>query len=71
MDELVDKDAERTRLTREKESVQKQLDGVMSRLNNEAFTSKAPADVVETARENAARLKEKLSLLEQSLTALG
>jgi len=70
MDELVDKKAEAARLTREKESVQKQLDGVMARLNNQAFTSKAPANVVETARENAARLKEKLTLLEQSLAAL-
>ena len=70
MDELVDKEAERARLTKEKETVQKQLDGVLARLSNEAFTSKAPANVVETARENAARLKEKLALLEQSLAAL-
>ena len=71
MDELVDKAAERARLTKEKETVQKQLDGVLARLSNESFTSKAPENVVATARENAARLKEKLTLLEQSLTALG
>ncbi|MDD3693249.1 MAG: valine--tRNA ligase [Oscillospiraceae bacterium] len=71
MDELVDKQAERARLTKEKESVQKQLQGVMARLNNQAFVNKAPANVVENARENATRLKEKLSLLEQSLTELG
>ncbi|MDD4546149.1 MAG: valine--tRNA ligase [Oscillospiraceae bacterium] len=70
MEELVDKDAERSRLTREKEAVKKQLDGVMARLNNQAFTSKAPADVVNTAKENAARLNEKLALLEQSLSNL-
>ncbi|MDD2361732.1 MAG: valine--tRNA ligase [Oscillospiraceae bacterium] len=70
MDELVDKDAERSRLTREKEAVKKRLDGVMARLNNKAFTSKAPADVVNTAKENAARLNEKLTLLEQSLLNL-
>ena len=71
MDELVDKAAERARLTKEKETVQKQLDGVLARLSNESFTSKAPENVVATARENAARLKEKLTLLEQSLAALG
>ncbi len=71
MEELVDKQAESARLSREKEDVQKQLDGVMARLNNQAFVSKAPQKVVEAARENAARLKEKLVLLEQSLSALG
>ncbi len=70
MDELVDKAAERARLTRERETVRKQLDGALARLSNESFTSKAPANVVETARENAARLQEKLALLEQSLAAL-
>ena len=70
MDELVDKEAERARLSKEKENVQKQLNGVLAKLSNEAFTSKAPANVVKTARENAARLKEKFALLEQSLAAL-
>ncbi|HJD24725.1 MAG TPA: valine--tRNA ligase [Firmicutes bacterium] len=70
MDELVDKEAERARLSKEKQTVQKQLDGALARLSNESFVSKAPANVVETARENAARLQEKLALLEQSLAAL-
>ncbi len=70
MEELVDKEAERARLTREKQTVQKQLDGVLVKLGNEAFTSKAPAAVVETARENASRLQEKLALLDASLANL-
>ncbi len=70
MDELVDKDAERARLTKEMDNVRKQLEGVQARLNNKAFTDKAPANVVDAARENAARLQEKLTLLEQSLQAL-
>jgi valyl-tRNA synthetase len=70
LSELVDKDAERARLTKEKEIVKKQLDGIMARLNNQSFVSKAPANVVESTRENAARLNEKLSLLEQSLADL-
>ena len=70
MAELVDIAKERERLEREKASVQKQLDGVMARLSNTAFTDKAPAAVVQTARDNAARLQEQLNLLEQSLKAL-
>ncbi len=67
--ELVDKDAELQRLQKEKDNVQKQLDGVLARLNNKAFTDKAPEAVVNGARENAARLQEKLTLLEQSMAA--
>ena len=70
LDELVDKAAELARLNKEKETVQKQLEGVQARLANKAFTDKAPANVVETARENAARLQEKLSLLEQSIAQM-
>ena len=70
MDELVDKEAERARLSKERDNVQKQLDGVLSRLNNKAFTDKAPEAVVNGAKEQAARLQEKLQLLEQSLKAL-
>jgi len=69
--ELVDKEAELARLQKEKDAVQKQLDGVMARLNNKAFTDKAPEAVVNGARENAARLSEKLALLEQSMAAFG
>ena len=70
MAELVDLEAERARLTKEKAAVQKQLDSARARLNNEAFTSKAPANVVQTARDNAARLEEKLRLLDESLRQL-
>ncbi len=71
MNELVDLAAERARLQKERDNVQKQLDGVMARLNNKAFTDKAPENIVATAREQAARLEEKLTLLDQSMAALG
>ena len=71
MNELVDLAAERARLQKERDNVQKQLDGVMARLNNKAFTDKAPENIVATAREQAARLEEKLALLDQSMVALG
>ena len=67
LDELVDKAAELARLEKERANVQKQLDGVMARLNNKAFTDKAPEAVVNGAREQAAQLQEKLTLLDQSM----
>ncbi len=71
LDELVDREAELARLNKEKENVKKQLDGVLARLANKAFTGKAPENVVATARENAAKLQEKLNLLEQSIGQFG
>jgi valyl-tRNA synthetase len=58
-------------LNKEKETIQKQLDGVMARLNNKAFTDKAPAAVVENNRQTADRLREQLHLLDESLKQLG
>ncbi|MBQ9963651.1 MAG: class I tRNA ligase family protein, partial [Clostridia bacterium] len=71
MAELVDLQAEKARLTKEKDTAQKQLDGVLARLANPSFTDKAPEAVVNTAREQAARLQEKIALLEQSMAQLG
>ncbi len=69
--ELVDTEQEKIRLQKEMENVKKQLDGVNARLANPAFTDKAPEAVVNGAREQAARLQEKLALLEQSMAAIG
>ena len=71
MAELIDIAAEKARLEKEKAGIQKQLDSVLARLANKAFTDKAPENVVAGARENAARLQEQLALLEQSIMQLG
>ncbi len=71
MDELVDKAAEIARLTKELESAEKQLATAEAKLSNEKFTGKAPANVVEGVRQNAARLKEHIALIRTSLEALG
>ena len=70
MAELVDVAAEKARLQKEKDSAQKQLDGILARLDNPAFTGKAPAAVVESTRASADRLREKMVLLEKSMEAL-
>ena len=71
MAELVDIAAERARLQKEKDNVQKQLDGIVARLSNPSFTEKAPAAVVDNARAQADKLREQLTLLDASLQKLG
>lgn len=70
MGELVDLEAEKTRLHKELENTQKQLAGVQAKLNNEQFVSKAPAPIVQNQRDTAAKLKEKIQMLEQSLAEM-
>ena len=70
MDELVDKKAELERLTRELESAKKQYDNAAAKLTNEKFMSKAPENVVEGVRQNAAKLGEHIALIESSIKEL-
>ena len=70
MGELVDLEAEKARLTKELENTQKQLAGVQAKLHNEQFTSKAPAHIVQNQRDAAAKLEEKIQMLEQSLAEM-
>ena len=70
MDELVDKKAELKRLNKELETAQKQLDQVNAKLNNPSFTGKAPANVVEGARQNAQKLEDKIKMIASSIEAL-
>ena len=69
-DELVDKAAELARLTKELQSAEKQFATAQAKLSNEKFTGKAPANVVEGVRQNAARLQEHIALIRSSLEAL-
>ena len=66
-DELVDKQAELARLTKELESAQKQLATASAKLKNEKFLSKAPANVVDGVRQNAAKLEEHITLLKSGI----
>ena len=70
MGELVDMEAEKARLNKELENTRKQLAGVQAKLSNEQFTSKAPAHIVQNQRDTAAKLAEKLQMLEQSLAEM-
>ncbi|MBP5272037.1 MAG: class I tRNA ligase family protein, partial [Clostridia bacterium] len=70
MNELVDLDAEKTRLTKELEKAQKDLSFFEKKLNNPGFVNNAPAAVVEKDRAAAEKIKDKIKLLEESLNNL-
>ena len=71
MDDLVDKKAETARLTKELEGAKKQLATAEAKLQNEKFISKAPQNVIDGVTDNAAKLREKVRMIEESLAALG
>ncbi len=71
MGELVDFEAEKARLNKELVAVQKDLDFVNNKLNNENFVAKAPANVVAAQREQAAKYAEKIAMLKESIAKLG
>ena len=70
MAELIDFEAERRRLNKELEAVEKQLTQINSKLSNEGFLAKAPANVVEGEKQKAASLNEKAQMLKAELEKL-
>lgn len=70
MGELVDVNKEIDRLCKEKQKTQGQLEGITRKLSNEGFLKKAPEAVVQDQREKAEKLREKISMVEQSLKDL-
>ncbi len=66
--DMIDAAKEISRLTKEKEDLEKEISRLTAKLSNEGFTSKAPANVVEGER---AKLEKYRSSLEGVLAALG
>ncbi len=66
-DELVDRQAELARLSKELESAQKQYANAQAKLKNEKFLSKAPANVVDGVRQNAEKLAEHIALIRSGI----
>ena len=71
MGDLIDFEAERARLGKEKKKVEDDIAFVMKKLNNPKFVDKAPEKVVAAEREKADKLREHLAKLEESIAALG
>ena len=68
--EFVDLDAERARLEKEAQKVEKELGAVATRLDNEAFVSKAKPEVVARERERRSTLELEHGKLLESLKLL-
>ena len=71
MNELVDLTAERARLEKELETAKKDLAFFAKKLNNPGFLAKAPAAVVEKDKASAAKIEDKIKMLEESIAKLG
>ena len=70
MGDLIDFEAERARLGKEKSKVEDDIEFVMKKLNTPKFVDKAPEKVVAAEREKAEKLREHLAKLEESIAAL-
>lgn len=71
MGELVDFEAERKRLEKDLAAAQDKLDSINKKLSNPGFVNKAPENVVNKNREDAAKLEEKITSIKASLDSLG
>jgi valyl-tRNA synthetase len=60
-------DADRARLAKELDDAQRLLESARARLANDAFTSKAPAAIVEGARVREAELADHVDRLRDRL----
>ena len=68
--ELVDIAQELERIAKEKAKAEGHLKGIEAKLNNEAFTSKAPAHIVQNQRDQAEKLRALIAQLDQSAAAM-
>ena len=68
--DVIDVGAERQRLEKQKEQIEKARKGVEAKLANEDFLNKAKPRVVAQAREKLAQLQEQLKTVEKNLSQL-
>ena len=69
--ELVDFEAERKRLNKEKENVLKKLNQINGKLSNEGFLAKAPQAVIDKQKADQKTLNETIAMIDESLAKLG
>ena len=70
MGQLVDVQKEIARITKELENAKKFLNSLEAKLSNENFVARAPEAVVNAEREKAAKHRDLIAQLEQSLAAM-
>ena len=71
LDGLIDKDAERTRLSKQKEKAEIELKKVNGKLSNENFVSRAKPEIVQENKDRQAEWKAKVEELKQMIANLG
>ncbi|MDD5326374.1 MAG: valine--tRNA ligase [Phycisphaerae bacterium] len=70
MHDVIDPEAERAKLQKQKDEIEKAKRSAEARLNNENFIAKAKPEVVSQARDKLAELTEQLKQLEKHLSEL-
>lgn len=70
LDDLIDFDKEMERLQKERTKLQKEVDRVISKLNNEGFVSKAPANLLEEERQKESKYQEMLATVDARINAI-
>ena len=70
MGQLVDVEKEIARISKELENAKKFLNSLEAKLSNENFVARAPEAVVNAEREKAAKSRDLIAQLEQSLAAM-
>jgi valyl-tRNA synthetase len=68
--QFIDVDAERARLTKQQGELAGRIKGLESKLANENFVSRAPADVVQAQRDTLADVRGQLESVEEALAKL-
>ena len=68
--ELVDFEAEKKRLNKEKDASEKLLQQINNKLSNEGFLSKAPEKVIEEQKEKQKALLDKIASLNEEIAKL-
>ncbi len=70
LNELIDKDKEIARLEKEMAKVQKDIDFLSGKLNNEGFLAKAPEKLIDAEKAKLAKAEEKMAKIKQSMESL-
>ena len=68
--ELIDFEAERARLNKERQKVLADIEFVNNKLNNPGFVAKAPEKVINAQKEQLVRHQEKLNMIDERLESL-
>ncbi len=70
MDELIDTEKEKERLTKEKERLEAEIDRVEKKLSNQGFVAKAPAKLIEEEKAKGVKYKEMYDKVLEALSKL-